>query len=170
MERYDEEFPNLGFKQHKGYPVPAHYTALRAHGFTRIHRKSFNPVKGMLSKEEAEDLEKLKDSYETLRMEQQVRKPAASAAASKSAGSKKKRAREEEESGESTNGASEESKAIVRDDAEEEAVETPKPVKRGRPAKAKAADAAVVAKEEVGKPASGRSSRAKRQDALKIAT
>lgn len=41
MDRYAEEYPGYGFEKHKGYPVPAHYEAIRALGPTPIHRMSF---------------------------------------------------------------------------------------------------------------------------------
>lgn len=36
--------PEYGFEVHKGYPTPAHLTALRAHGPCPHHRRSFAPV------------------------------------------------------------------------------------------------------------------------------
>jgi len=33
--------PEYGFAQHKGYGTKMHYESLRAHGITKIHRKSF---------------------------------------------------------------------------------------------------------------------------------
>jgi ribonuclease HII len=44
MCRYHEEYPQYGFNSHKGYGAPVHWTALREHGATPIHRKSFNGV------------------------------------------------------------------------------------------------------------------------------
>jgi ribonuclease HII len=43
------EFPLYGFDRHKGYPTPQHLTALRLHGVTVAHRKSFAPVKAMMN-------------------------------------------------------------------------------------------------------------------------
>jgi len=40
----DREYPGYGLAQHKGYPCPAHMTALERLGPTPLHRKSFNPV------------------------------------------------------------------------------------------------------------------------------
>lgn len=40
-----DSFPVYGFDRHKGYGVPAHLAALRAHGSCRIHRHSFAPVR-----------------------------------------------------------------------------------------------------------------------------
>jgi ribonuclease HII len=41
MERLAQQFPEYGFEQHKGYGTKAHYVALKQHGPTEIHRKSF---------------------------------------------------------------------------------------------------------------------------------
>lgn len=40
-----DEFPAYGFAVHKGYPTPAHLTALNAHGPCPQHRQSFAPVR-----------------------------------------------------------------------------------------------------------------------------
>ncbi len=37
----DRLYPEYGFAGHKGYPVPAHYAAIREHGACPIHRKTF---------------------------------------------------------------------------------------------------------------------------------
>lgn len=44
MDELDARFPVYGFAQHKGYPTPAHLTALRANGPCEEHRRSFAPV------------------------------------------------------------------------------------------------------------------------------
>ncbi len=44
-ERMDAEYPNFGFAQHKGYGTAQHMTALRLHGATPLHRRSFAPVR-----------------------------------------------------------------------------------------------------------------------------
>ena len=36
-----EEYPEYGFEIHQGYGTKAHYAALRDHGASKIHRKSF---------------------------------------------------------------------------------------------------------------------------------
>jgi ribonuclease HII len=41
MDQYDRLFPQYGFKQHKGYPTMAHRQAIKAHGASIIHRRSF---------------------------------------------------------------------------------------------------------------------------------
>ncbi|MGB0129688.1 MAG: ribonuclease HII [Rhodocyclaceae bacterium] len=45
----DARYPQYGFAQHKGYPTAAHVEALRVHGVSDIHRRSFGPVKRILS-------------------------------------------------------------------------------------------------------------------------
>ncbi|MCQ9379466.1 ribonuclease HII [Methyloversatilis sp. XJ19-49] len=37
-------YPQYGIARHKGYPTPEHLAALRAHGPSPIHRRSFAPV------------------------------------------------------------------------------------------------------------------------------
>jgi len=41
--------PQYGFDGHKGYPTPEHLAALRAHGACPQHRRSFGPVRKVLS-------------------------------------------------------------------------------------------------------------------------
>lgn len=41
MVAYDELYPEYGFKKHKGYPTKAHREAVKEHGFSPIHRKTF---------------------------------------------------------------------------------------------------------------------------------
>ncbi|MFA6972476.1 MAG: ribonuclease HII [Gallionella sp.] len=48
MLQLDAQYPAYGFAIHKGYPTAAHLTALREHGVTEIHRKSFKPVRQLL--------------------------------------------------------------------------------------------------------------------------
>jgi ribonuclease HII len=40
----DSQYPGYGLAQHKGYPCPAHLTALARLGPTPLHRKSYHPV------------------------------------------------------------------------------------------------------------------------------
>ncbi len=44
METYDGIYPQYGFSSHKGYPTVAHKEAIRIHGSSPIHRKSFKGV------------------------------------------------------------------------------------------------------------------------------
>jgi len=41
----DEQYPQYGFAQHKGYPTKAHVSALEAHGVSPVHRRTFGPVR-----------------------------------------------------------------------------------------------------------------------------
>jgi ribonuclease HII len=43
-----ERYPQYGFDLHKGYPTAAHLAALRLHGISPVHRKSFRPVRELL--------------------------------------------------------------------------------------------------------------------------
>jgi len=45
MRLYDEEFPEFGFREHKGYSTEKHRAAIRAFGCCSIHRKTFRGVK-----------------------------------------------------------------------------------------------------------------------------
>ncbi len=44
MHELDAEFPAYGFAKHAGYGTAAHLRALREHGITPHHRRSFAPV------------------------------------------------------------------------------------------------------------------------------
>ncbi|MEP3048615.1 MAG: ribonuclease HII [Roseibium sp.] len=45
MVLLEDDYPDYGFAQHKGYGVPKHQSALEAHGPTPHHRLSFKPVR-----------------------------------------------------------------------------------------------------------------------------
>jgi ribonuclease HII len=45
---YDQQFPQYGFAQHKGYGTAQHLAALTAHGACPQHRKTFRPVTDVL--------------------------------------------------------------------------------------------------------------------------
>lgn len=49
MDAYAEEYPEYGFTKHSGYGTKIHLEALRLHGPTPIHRRTFEPIKGMLA-------------------------------------------------------------------------------------------------------------------------
>ena len=49
MVQMDSDYPGYGFARHKGYPSRAHVEALKRLGVTPIHRRTFQPVKGLLS-------------------------------------------------------------------------------------------------------------------------
>jgi ribonuclease HII len=44
MIALDAEYPQYGFARHKGYGVREHLEALRSHGPSPVHRRSFQPV------------------------------------------------------------------------------------------------------------------------------
>lgn len=44
MRELARTFPQYGFERHMGYPTPAHFAALQAHGPCSAHRRSFAPV------------------------------------------------------------------------------------------------------------------------------
>ncbi len=48
MIQLHEEYPAYGFAQHKGYGTEAHLAALRQHGASPHHRRSFAPVRELL--------------------------------------------------------------------------------------------------------------------------
>lgn len=45
MVDYHHSFPAYGFDKHKGYGTAQHRTALRRHGVTPQHRRSFRPIR-----------------------------------------------------------------------------------------------------------------------------
>lgn len=48
MAKIDEEYPAYQWKQNKGYPTAAHREAIKKHGPTPYHRKSFRLLPGQL--------------------------------------------------------------------------------------------------------------------------
>lgn len=48
MVAHDVTYPVYGFARHKGYGTPQHQQALKAHGPTPLHRKSFAPIAALL--------------------------------------------------------------------------------------------------------------------------
>lgn len=48
MDKLDEEYPQYGFKKHKGYVTKYHLEMLEKCGVSDVHRKSFTPVKKYL--------------------------------------------------------------------------------------------------------------------------
>jgi ribonuclease HII len=48
---FSREYPLYGFDQHKGYGTLRHRAALMNYGITPIHRKSYAPVKALISRE-----------------------------------------------------------------------------------------------------------------------
>ncbi|MBF6056826.1 MULTISPECIES: ribonuclease HII [Thiomicrorhabdus] len=51
MLEMHERYPHYGFDRHKGYPTPQHLQAIRDHGLLADYRRSFKPVKALLSDE-----------------------------------------------------------------------------------------------------------------------
>ena len=49
MVEMDRQYPGYGFARHKGYGTTAHLLALNQMGFCSIHRKSFSPIKHMVT-------------------------------------------------------------------------------------------------------------------------
>ncbi len=47
MIEYDNEFPQYGFAQHKGYGTESHIKAIKKYGICKIHRRSFEPIKSL---------------------------------------------------------------------------------------------------------------------------
>ncbi|MBN7797523.1 ribonuclease HII [Parahaliea mediterranea] len=45
----DAQYPGYGFASHKGYPTATHLAALRELGVTPVHRRSFAPVRALLT-------------------------------------------------------------------------------------------------------------------------
>jgi ribonuclease HII len=43
MMEEDRRYPKYGFKRHKGYGTAEHIEAIRMHGFSPIHRRTFGP-------------------------------------------------------------------------------------------------------------------------------
>jgi len=51
MVDLDKQYPEYGFARHKGYPTKAHREALQKYGVLCCHRKSFKPVRELISTE-----------------------------------------------------------------------------------------------------------------------
>ena len=49
MQRMHERYPQYCFDRHKGYPTPEHLALLVRYGPSAIHRRSFAPVRRILS-------------------------------------------------------------------------------------------------------------------------
>ncbi|UCB44233.1 MAG: ribonuclease HII [Dehalococcoidales bacterium] len=48
MVEVDDAYPGYGFRKHKGYGTPEHFTCLRRLGPCPVHRRSFRPVRDMV--------------------------------------------------------------------------------------------------------------------------
>ncbi len=51
MRRLHECYPHYGLSRHMGYPTAAHLEALRRHGASPIHRRSYAPVKAVIEEQ-----------------------------------------------------------------------------------------------------------------------
>ena len=49
MYSLDQEYPEYGFAQHKGYPTAMHLRAIEEHGLTPEHRLSFRPCANLVA-------------------------------------------------------------------------------------------------------------------------
>ncbi|MEW8100340.1 MAG: ribonuclease HII [Candidatus Thiodiazotropha endolucinida] len=49
MVELDRRYPGYGLARHKGYPTKQHLEGLQALGITPIHRRSFGPVKRLMT-------------------------------------------------------------------------------------------------------------------------
>ena len=54
MDKLDEEFPQYGFKKHKGYVTKLHREMIKKYGVTIHHRKTFAPVKEIIDRNKCE--------------------------------------------------------------------------------------------------------------------
>ena len=48
MDDFDDQYPQYGFNHHKGYGTNHHFQMLMEHGISKIHRKSFRPMKNLV--------------------------------------------------------------------------------------------------------------------------
>jgi len=48
MREYHKRWPAHGFELHKGYPTKEHISAVKRHGVTPIHRRSFEPIRSLV--------------------------------------------------------------------------------------------------------------------------
>jgi ribonuclease HII len=51
LDEWDRVYPAYGLGRHKGYPTPAHKRALREHGPSPLHRRSYAPVRESIVEE-----------------------------------------------------------------------------------------------------------------------
>jgi ribonuclease HII len=53
VETLDHHYPGYRFGEHKGYPTAAHLLALREHGASPVHRRSFGPVRAVIEEQKS---------------------------------------------------------------------------------------------------------------------
>lgn len=56
MDELDKEYPEYNFKKNKGYPTKDHIEALKKYGVTKVHRKSYKPVKEAMNSQLSLDI------------------------------------------------------------------------------------------------------------------
>ena len=56
MVELDKDYPEYGFKDHKGYPTKSHIEAIKKYGITKFHRLSYKPVKELSNEQLTLDL------------------------------------------------------------------------------------------------------------------
>tara|TARA_Y100000817_G_scaffold296994_1_gene272974 strand:+ start:176 stop:802 length:627 start_codon:yes stop_codon:yes gene_type:complete len=49
IDELSNEYPNYSFEKNKGYGTKVHMEAIKNYGITNVHRKSFEPIKSMIS-------------------------------------------------------------------------------------------------------------------------
>lgn len=47
MTRLDKKFPHYGFAENKGYGTAKHIRAIKKHGPSKVHRRSFDPIRNL---------------------------------------------------------------------------------------------------------------------------
>jgi len=52
METAHNEFPDYNWVKNKGYGTKDHILAIKEHGYTHYHRKTFNPLKTLINEQE----------------------------------------------------------------------------------------------------------------------
>ncbi|ACB84958.1 ribonuclease HII [Natranaerobius thermophilus] len=57
MLEYDEQYPEYGFKDHKGYLTKNHIKAIQKYGPSPIHRKTYKPIKKIIDNQKNQQLE-----------------------------------------------------------------------------------------------------------------
>ena len=55
MADYDQTYPGYDFAQNAGYGTKAHLKGLEKYGITPIHRRTFEPIKSMLTKQVSDE-------------------------------------------------------------------------------------------------------------------
>ncbi|HPX71352.1 MAG TPA: ribonuclease HII [Acholeplasmataceae bacterium] len=50
MLAYDKKYPEYEFSRHMGYPTKRHIELIKKYGVSKIHRKTFKPIKNILEK------------------------------------------------------------------------------------------------------------------------